>query len=105
MGRPSRLLDKEEVWNTLFVVILERVNKMPWVKGINSILALLSLIYQRKILLSTCKVRTMTKRVALTVEEYYSQYALKVIKDFPGIISKEFVQFSEKNNTIVIASY
>lgn len=96
---------KKKFGTPYFVVIHERVNEMPWVNGIKRILALLALRYQRKILLGASKVLTETNRVALTVEEYYSKYALKAIRDFPGIISKEFVPFSEKNNTIVLVSY
>ena len=79
-----------------FVIIREKINEMPWVKGINRILALLALRYQRKILLGACKVITLTRKVALTVKEFYSRYDLEAVKDFPGIISKEFVPFSEK---------
>ena len=88
-----------------FVIIHERINNMPWVKGVYRILALLALRYQKKILLSARKVLALTKDVAITVEEFYSKYHLKVVKDFPGINSEEFVPFSEKTDTIVLVSY
>lgn len=96
---------KKKFGTPYFVVIHERVNKMPWVNGVKRSLALLALRYQRKILLNADKLLTETKKVALTVEEFYSKYNLKVIRDFPGIISQEFVPFSEKSNIIVLVSY
>ncbi len=87
------------------VVIHERVNKMPWVHCMSRVLALLALSYQKKILLGATRVLTLTKRVALNVEEFYSRYNLKVVSNFPGITPREFVPFSKKRNTVVLISY
>ena len=96
---------KKKYGTPYFVIIHERINKMPWVKGIKRVLAFLALRYQRKVLMGARRVLTATKRVAHTVEDFYSRYNLKVVSDFPGIISKEFVPFSEKSDTIVLVSY
>lgn len=78
---------------------------MQRVKGISRILVYFALRYQRKVLLSANKVLTLIKSVSLTVEKFYLKYYLKTISDFPGINLKEFVPFSEKNNTLVLVSY
>lgn len=48
---------------------------------------------------------TETKRVAHTVEDFYSKYNLRVVSNFPGVVSKEFMPFSKKGDTIVLVSY
>lgn len=88
-----------------FVVIHERVNKFPWVTGIRRIMVLFALHYQKIVLLNARKVFSLTQKVADTVTDMYSPYNLKCIHDFPGLTPKNFIDYSEKLNTIALVSY
>lgn len=89
-----------------YVVILhERINKFPWVHGIKRILVLFALEYQKKVILKAQKVLSLAKGVAVSAENFYSKYKLKVFNNFPGVDSKEFLDFSKKANTVILLSY
>ena len=88
-----------------YVIMHERVNEFPWIKGIRRVLAWFALHYQKVILLNATKVLSLTKKVADTVNEMYSKYNIKCIYDFPGMHEKKFTVYSEKLNQIALVSY
>ena len=88
-----------------FVIIHERVNKFPWVKGIKRVLVWLALRYQKVILLNAKKILSLTKKVADTVNEMYPKYGITCVDDFPGIEERNFIDYSEKENKIALVSF
>lgn len=88
-----------------FVIIHERVNNFPWVKGVKRLLVKFALHYQKIVLLNASKVLSLTRSVADTVETLYANYKLKCTDNFPGLEMKEFVNYSGKFNTLALVSY
>jgi glycosyltransferase involved in cell wall biosynthesis len=95
----------EKIQNTIFVIIHERVNKIPWVTGVRRIMAWFALHYQKVVLLKAAKVLSMTRKVADTVNDMYSKYNINCVYDFPGLDNKTFTVYSEKSNNIALVSY
>jgi glycosyltransferase involved in cell wall biosynthesis len=89
-----------------YIVILhERVNNFPWIRGFKRILVRVALYYQRKILQNAKGVFSLTKKVADNAISFYSRDDLHVIDNFPGLELRNFVDYYEKSNTIVLLSY
>ena len=87
------------------VIIHERVNDLPWVKGWKRLLVKIALNYQRKILLNAKGVFSITRKVARTVENFYSNYGLKRGDAFPGLANRGFRGYGERENSITLLSY
>ncbi len=87
------------------VVIHERVNDFPWVRGWKRLLVNIALNYQRKILLNAKGVFSITGKIARTVEKFYSNYGLKSGNAFPGLENRGFRGYGERENSITLLSY
>lgn len=87
------------------VMLHEQINEMPWVTGVKRILAKIALRYQRNVLTHAKKVFAVTKKIAVTAEDFYVKDHLTVIDNLPGLELKIFLKYSEKNNTILLNSF
>lgn len=83
----------------------ERVNDFPWVRGWKRLLVKIALNYQRRILLNAKAIISETLKVAMSVENFYSNDGLKCTDIFPGLEGKEFRRYAERGNSIALLSY
>lgn len=89
-----------------YVVMLhEQINEMPWVTGLNRIIANIALLYQRNVLIHAKKVFSVTRKIATTAENFYVKSNIAVSDNFPGLEIKPFLNYCSKSNTILLNSF
>ena len=87
------------------VMLHEQINEMPWIKGFKRILVNIALLYQRKVLVHAKKVLAVTNKIASTAENFYAKNNLIVPDDLPGLEIKQFLNYSEKSDSILLISF
>ena len=87
------------------VIIHERVNDFPWVRGWKRVFAILALNRQRRVLVNAKAVISETLKVARSVESFYQNDGLKCTDIFPGLEGKEFRGYGERESSIALLSY
>ena len=93
-------------YGTDYIVIMhERPNNYPWVRGWKRMFAILALNYQRRVLFNAKAVISETLKVARSVENFYSNDVLKCTDIFPGLEGKEIRGYGERESSIALLSY